>query len=51
MKQLIKNKFDTGLSGCKLELLDNTTLRKYSSSFEYNSRLLKQVDKQFFFIV
>lgn len=49
MTHIIKNKFDGGLSGCKLELLNNTTLRKYSSSPEYNSRLLKQVDKQNFF--
>lgn len=49
MTYIIKNKFDDGLSGCKLELLNNTTLRKYSSSPEYNSRLLKQVDKQNFF--
>lgn len=49
MTYTIKNKFDDGLSGCKLELLNNTTLRKYSSSPEYNSRLLKQVDKQNFF--
>jgi hypothetical protein len=49
MTYSIKNKFDGGLSGCKLELLNNTTLRKYSSSPEYNSRLLKQVDKQNFF--
>lgn len=49
MTYIIKNKFDEGLSGCKLELLNNTTLRKYSSSPEYNSRLLKQVDKQNFF--
>lgn len=49
MTYIIKNKFDSGLSGCKLELLNNTTLRKYSSSPEYNSRLLKQVDKQNFF--
>lgn len=49
MTHIIENKFDGGLSGCKLELLNNTTLRKYSSSPEYNSRLLKQVDKQNFF--
>ena len=49
MTRIITNKFDGGLSGCKLELLNNTTLRKYSSSPEYNSRLLKQVDKQNFF--
>ncbi len=49
MTYIIKNKFDDGLSGCRLELLNNTTLRKHSSSPEYNSRLLKQVDKQNFF--
>jgi hypothetical protein len=49
MTHIIKNKFNDGLSGCKLELLNNTTLRKYSSSTEYNPRLLKQIDKQNFF--
>lgn len=49
MTYIISNNFDSGLSGCKIELLNNTTLRKYSSSPEYNSRLLKQVDKQIFF--
>jgi tRNA A-37 threonylcarbamoyl transferase component Bud32 len=49
MTHIITSKFDDGLSGCKLKLLSNTTLRKYSSSEEYNSRLLKQVDKQNFF--
>jgi hypothetical protein len=36
----------SGLSGCKLELLDNSSLRKYSSSMEYNSRLSSQIKKQ-----
>ena len=36
----------SGLSGCKLELLDNSSLRKYSSSMEYNSRLSSQIEKQ-----
>ena len=36
----------SGLSGCKLELLDNLSLRKYSSSMEYNSRLSSQIEKQ-----
>jgi hypothetical protein len=49
MTHIIASKFDDGLSGCKLELLNNTTLRKYSSSEKYNPRLLKQVDKQNFF--
>lgn len=38
-----------GLSGCKLEILNNGVLRKYSSSDEYNHRLLKQIDKQILF--
>jgi len=42
-------KLDNGLSGCKLELIDNQLIRKYSSSDEYNSRLSKQVDKQVLF--
>ena len=49
MTHIITSKFDDGLSGCKLKLLNNTTLRKYSSSEEYNSRLLKQIYKQNFF--
>jgi tRNA A-37 threonylcarbamoyl transferase component Bud32 len=36
----------SGLSGCKLELLDNSSLRKYSSSMKYNSRLSFQIEKQ-----
>lgn len=35
-----------GLSGCKLELIENNLLRKFSSSINYNSRLSKQIDKQ-----
>lgn len=38
-----------GLSGCKLEIIGDGILRKYSSSFDYNERLLKQVDKQILF--
>ncbi len=39
----------TGLSGCKLDLIDGGIIKKYSSSEEYNSRLIKQVDKQILF--
>jgi len=39
-------KLDTGLSGCKLELIQPDVLRKYSSSFEYNERLKLQINKQ-----
>jgi thiamine kinase-like enzyme len=35
-----------GLSGCKIELIDNHTIRKYSSGIDYNLRLSKQIDKQ-----
>lgn len=35
-----------GLSGCKLELVENNLLRKFSSSTNYNIRLSKQIDKQ-----
>lgn len=42
-------KLDSGLSGCKLELVDNRLIRKYSSSTQYNSRLSKQIDKQVLF--
>lgn len=38
--------FSSGLSGCKIELLDNKVLRKHSSDINYNSRLLLQIDKQ-----
>jgi tRNA A-37 threonylcarbamoyl transferase component Bud32 len=38
-----------GLSGCKLELIENNIIRKYSSSIEYNQRLSLQVDKQVLF--
>jgi hypothetical protein len=38
-----------GLSGCRLKIIDNGILRKYSSSIDYNERLLKQVNKQILF--
>lgn len=38
-----------GLSGCKLKIIDDGILRKYSSSIDYNERLIKQVDKQVLF--
>ena len=41
-------KLNTGLSGCKLELV-NGLLRKYSASSEYNSRLISQAEKQIVF--
>ena len=40
---------ELGLSGCKLKLLSDSTIRKYSSSESYNDRLLIQIDKQNFF--
>lgn len=39
----------TGLSGCKLELIGNNVIRKYSSDIKYNQRLSLQVDKQVLF--
>ena len=39
-------KLETGLSGCKLELIGSNTLRKHSSSLSYNKRLELQVKKQ-----
>jgi len=42
----IERKLETGLSGCKLELIDSNTLRKHSSSPSYNKRLDLQVKKQ-----
>ena len=38
--------FSSGLSGCKIKLIDNKIVRKYSSSEEYNNRLSSQIDKQ-----
>jgi tRNA A-37 threonylcarbamoyl transferase component Bud32 len=40
---------NTGLSGCRLELINDRILRKYSSSDDYNSRLLSQAHKQVLF--
>ena len=37
---------DLGLSGCKLEILSDSTIRKYSSNENYNRRLTIQIDKQ-----
>jgi tRNA A-37 threonylcarbamoyl transferase component Bud32 len=39
----------SGLSGCKIEFTSPNILKKYSSSKEYNSRLLEQIDKQILF--
>jgi len=38
-----------GLSGCNLEIIGDGVIRKYSSSFDYNKRLMMQVNKQDFF--
>ena len=38
-----------GLSGCNLEIIGDGAIRKYSSSFDYNKRLMLQVNKQDFF--
>jgi hypothetical protein len=40
------SKITTGLSGCKIEILEGGGLRKTSASKEYNSRLSSQIDKQ-----
>ncbi len=40
---------NSGLSGCKIELIDNHTIKKFSSGENYNKRLLQQCDKQMFF--
>ncbi len=42
----IERKLETGLSGCKLELIGSNILRKHSSSESYNKRLELQVKKQ-----
>ena len=39
----------SGLSGCKIELLNDNILRKHSSSKDYNDRLKIQVKKQSLF--
>jgi len=39
----------SGLSGCKIELLRDDVLRKYSSSPDYNKRLVAQSKKQSMF--
>ena len=39
-----------GISGCKLHLINNHTLRKVSPSSDYNKRLNMQMDKQAKFI-
>jgi len=38
-----------GLSGCKIELLSNVTIRKYSKDSNYNLRLVAQANKQKYF--
>lgn len=43
------NNLKSGLSGCKLELVSDSILRKFSSTKEYNKRLLLQCDKQILF--
>lgn len=43
------NNLKNGLSGCKLEFVNDSVIRKYSSSIDYNLRLSKQVDKQILF--
>ncbi len=43
------NRLNVGLSGCNLELIGDNKLRKYSSSDEYNTRLVSQADKQLLF--
>lgn len=38
-----------GMSGCSLRILDKNVIRKQSPTIEYNSRLVKQIEKQSFF--
>lgn len=38
-----------GLSGCKLQILSDNVIRKYSANRDYNNRLSIQIDKQNFF--
>jgi len=37
---------ELGLSGCKLEIISGSRIRKYSSNKDYNSRILAQIEKQ-----
>lgn len=39
----------TGLSGCRLQLISPRIVRKWSSSTDYNPRLVKQINKQILF--
>lgn len=39
---------ELGLSGCKLEILSDDVIRKYSSGPNYNKRLFTQINKQTF---
>jgi hypothetical protein len=38
---------ELGLSGCKLEIISDSTIRKYSSNKDYNSRLFDRKIKAF----
>ena len=44
----MKTNINAGLSGCKIELINETTIRKYSSNHLYNNRLVTQIEKQKF---
>ena len=41
---------ELGLSGCKLEIISGSRIRKYSSNKDYNYRLLEQPEEQIFII-
>ena len=49
MKDGTKTDIKIGLSGCKLELIDNSTIKKTSSKKSFNKRLHKQIEKQLAF--
>jgi len=49
MKDGTKTDIKIGLSGCKLELINNSTIKKTSSKKSFNKRLHKQIEKQLAF--
>lgn len=49
MKGGTKTDIKIGLSGCKLQLIDNSTIKKISSKSSFNKRLHKQIEKQLAF--
>lgn len=42
----MKTNINAGLSGCKIEIINEITIRKYSANHLYNNRLATQIEKQ-----